>query len=191
MNVWDVSSPVASGPSLGAAWRRATQSTWLTAPHRRTYAKDMRYLRRSRLGGALLGALWCAALVARPTLLACPMGMAHATAAAASLARPATSFAAGQVAADLPLAGAESHQHQAHPADGSPHEQSPEHQHPCDCLGHCCAATVAMPRPLAGTIHVSVTIVERRSIPLQPQIAAAWVDHLIPFATAPPSNVIG
>ncbi len=48
-----------------------------------------------------------------------------------------------------------------------------------------------MPRPLAGTIHVSVTIVERRSIPLQPQIAAAWVDHLIPFATAPPSNVIG
>jgi hypothetical protein len=26
MNVWDVSSPVASGPSLGTAWWSATQS---------------------------------------------------------------------------------------------------------------------------------------------------------------------
>jgi hypothetical protein len=148
----------------------------------------MRRSGTNRWIGLVLGALWCAAFAARPTLLACPMGAHHAAPSHSTGADP------DPIVAD----------HDAHalhvasgPADVSSNAaipdapDAPAHDTPCDCLGHCCATSVIAPGAWSSTLAASYR--DPAPVPGLPQheFVAHWVDFVLPFATAPPSMVTG
>lgn len=144
---------------------------------------------RSRWIGAFLGALWSAAVVAPPGLIACPM-VSHADI-------HATATVSGNATAAQASVG--DHAHHApseHAAERvtSTVESSGERTHdvhPCDCLGSCCGSA-----PQTSCV-VSVAIVAAQvAARLHPAVTRTaylsdWNDFVLPFATAPPTSVIG
>ncbi len=88
----------------------------------------------------------------------------------------------GATAAAMVMAGA--------PGGHADHEAGRRHGpagHCCTCLGACCAAVAVLP------VHPSVDVVATTEWTFVPPTArpeheyvAAWVDFVLPFATAPP-----
>jgi hypothetical protein len=138
---------------------------------------------------AALMALWLVVNTTEPTLLhGCPMhgGGMHAGSAAA----PGESHAAtSEVHAD-PAGGGRTAREGNAPAgavDGSGQEAHRPHQNVCTCLGDCSGGAAT---PLAGeppTVLAAVLL----GAPIPPgrpehEYVAAWIDFVLPFATAPP-----
>ncbi len=72
-------------------------------------------------------------------------------------------------------------------AGHAPHSGRPAAAHLCTCLGACCAAVAVLP---VGPAPVAVAVVERATVVFtgrpEHEYVAAWVDFVLPFATAPP-----
>ena len=145
----------------------------------------MRRSGRNRWTGLLVGALWCAAVAARPTLIACPMGAHHGGASDVSSAVDAHAAHA-----------AAGHTHQSDGVRGeespTPTPDAPAHgTTPCDCLGDCCATSIVVPGALSSTIVLSFTDPDPQPGLPQHEFVGLWIDFVLPFATAPPSMVTG
>ncbi len=129
------------------------------------------------------------------------MAGAHALHASASVAHPehahhaasttvaAASSAHAHEAASAPSAHAHGAHHAA-PTASLPAEHDAPGSHDCDCIGQCCPSAIAAVA-LPETPSVSVRFVASVDAPTHPthQRVAAWVDFVLPFATAPPALV--
>ena len=74
-------------------------------------------------------------------------------------------------------------------AGSTPRSGRPAVAHVCTCLGACCAAVAVLP---SGPAAISVVSVGRAAVVFtgrpEHEYVAAWVDFVLPFATAPPSQ---
>lgn len=61
----------------------------------------------------------------------------------------------------------------------------------CSCLGHCCGAASLAARPVGGPLLATDTHIAA-PMPGRPyhEYVAAWVDFVLPFATAPPARAL-
>jgi hypothetical protein len=70
---------------------------------------------------------------------------------------------------------------------GAPDSQAPSSGHSCTCLGDCSGTLVA--RVPEGHVALVALLAPPKVAPGRPQheFVAAWVDFVLPFATAPPT----
>lgn len=140
----------------------------------------------SRPLAALLAA-WIAVVMAEPAALhRCAMhaGATSATGAARSAPHAAPHAAHAPVAAS----GAQGvgHQHDA-PESASPDDASaPDGRAACTCLGHCSGTAPLVLGPLAPDLRASLVSALPRPYRATHEYLAAWIDFVLPFATAPP-----
>lgn len=122
--------------------------------------------------------VWFALVMVEPSPLhSCPMHSGGHAAIDAATATSAAGHGAHGVAAE----------HSAGRA--VPETPAQPRGHVCTCLGDC-SGSVAARAPEAHTALVSLTR-PTRVTPGRPQheYVAAWVDFVLPFATAPPATV--
>lgn len=114
-------------------------------------------------------------------LHACPMH--DGAAMVASAAMPAAAMS-GPAAHEMGHAAAGG----AHHAVGDTSHEDHAKGHCCTCLGACCAAVAALP---AGSPPLTFAVRERVAVAPtgrpEHEYVAAWVDFVLPFATAPPA----
>lgn len=138
--------------------------------------------RWQRIVAACLAAWFAVASADLPALHACGMHVGGTvmigTAAAADV---------GTAHADMP--GTMAHATAGH---APRHAHGPAHGlthagHLCTCLGACCGASAAT-RPGLATLVLQPAVPTPRVAPGRPshEYVAAWVDFVLPFATAPP-----
>jgi hypothetical protein len=127
-------------------------------------------------------AVWLGVFLAEPAWLhACPV---HSGGAAGGHATARAAAAAGTQSARL--AGATSHH-----ADEGHHAPAPDGRaHQCTCPGACCAVSPpALPAvTVRPTLEATVVTVDRGRP--EHEYVAAWVDFVLPFATAPPAPAV-
>jgi hypothetical protein len=82
------------------------------------------------------------------------------------------------------------HANETGPAHQAPEPPSHDPASSCDCVGTCCPATPLAPRSPA-TLNLATIRVVDSAVPGRPAhaVVAAWVDFVLPFATAPPVAV--
>jgi hypothetical protein len=84
--------------------------------------------------------------------------------------------------------------HASHGAShGASHHGAPASHgagHTCTCPGPCCASAVT-PLPAAAALPaLAVLVVVPRAARPEHEYVAAWVDFVLPYATAPPSSLV-
>ena len=112
----------------------------------------------------------------------CPM---HGGAASANHAMDMAGMEShsGMASAGIATAG----QH-AHPADanGNDSEHAPG-AHTCTCVGVCCpSANLQAPDATTLGFVTEITDTTRVAVAYQATVARAWIDFMLPYATAPP-----
>jgi len=133
---------------------------------------------------ALLAA-WIAVLLAEPAALhACAMHSGAMHARGAGAAAHGASHAAHAPAA---AAGSHDADHRTHAAEEAltPGTSAPDGRAACTCLGHCSSTTPLVLGALAPDL-ASLLPTLLHPGRLAHEYVAAWVDFVLPFATAPP-----
>lgn len=119
-------------------------------------------------------------LVDGRVLHACPMHDGMPDAAMTAMMHASGSSTSRALAAMAQTAGR---------AHGMPRSGHPAAAHLCMCLGACSAAVAVLP---GGPASVTVAVVERAAVMFtgrpEHDYVAAWVDFVLPFSTAPPSQ---
>ena len=147
-------------------------------------------MRRSFWSRVLAGWLACwlpLVLADGGWLHACPMH-GFAVRDGAGMVAPAAAHAAAMPGM-VPLARSSTAMAKAGHDVHAAHHGSHPAGHACTCLGACCAAVAVLPvRPAP----VTLAVVERASVAPtgrpEHEYVAAWVDFVLPFATAPPAQ---